>query len=388
MKLNSVEWARAQELLLKLAQVVGPFASREPTTPQAMAFTLSRHFFVPPSGELPRFHHAARLLTSLAEAKKEVDEWIGKLPETESETEKKDSPLAKPGIDAKTANRREGDSSKTDPKNGTLNGDGKGKGSALSTQATRGPSSGAETKTGQPSSNFDPKSRSTPSQMPQTIRPQVASQAQQVIDQVRQAILTLSTSAYLIDPKAGPLRDALKRLKPFIDQLIEAVSQDGMHSAGDGLPPLFRFKIPPSEREALLKKLIPFPQTKKNSGRSFADSSVVQETKNPLIQPGKTRSDESFLSQKDSLDSMDKETRESTFNSYSKTTPGNVLNSLPAQGDSAAQPESPVFDRTTIPGAPFTPQNQPDSLSRKKKKRKSFWLRDEDDEEENPKRNS
>lgn len=368
MNLNSVEWARAQELLLRLVQVLGPFASREPNPSQALPTMLSRRFFAPPSGELPPFRYAARLLTTLADAKNEVDEWIGKLPDTGGEPGK--ATLKEEGFQGKGLKKDAIlDAALKGPKE-------RGGETLLKTSMKEGGSPNAAQTAGSQKGNagnipFTPGGTSP--------KIQVTSQAQQVIDQVRQAILTLSSSAYLIDPKAGPLRDALKRLKPYIDQLIEAVSQEGMHSAGEGLPQLFRFKISPSEREALLKKLIQFPQSNegKAARRSFAGSSVVQETKSNLNFSDKNSSIDKN-SAKDSLISMAASKGESEETAISPS-------AVPGSGSKETQ----AFDKTTIPGAPFTPQTQLNSSSRKnKKKRKGFWLIDENEpeDEERPSR--
>ncbi len=385
MNLNSVEWARAQDLLLKLVQALSPFVSREPNTSQAMSLTLSRRFFSPPTGELPRFRYAARLLTTLADAKKEVDDWIGKLPETEAEfgkTPTSEAGQAKKGMTGpflgKGASKEASDiSAQNSAKN-------RGGDASSSSSASKASQSGAFLQTGGSALTSAAKDAAAlPMKTP------VTSQAQQVIDQVRQAILTLSSSAYLIDPKAGPLRDALKRLKPFIDQLIEAVSQEGMHSSGDGLQHLFKFQSSSSEREALLKKMIQFPQSvdKKNSRRSFADSTVVKETKSNLNLPGNKGSADRAQSnpQKDSP----KDTQTDTLASIAETretsisTPSGNSSSPPFQGEGAGlnQPYAP--ERTTIPGAPYTPLTELNSSSRKgKKKRRGLWLSDEEDLEE------
>jgi len=390
MNLNPVEWARAQELLLKLVQVLGPFAAKEPN-PQTMAFSLTRNFFVPPSGEFPRFRYAARLLTTLAEAKMEVDDWIGKLPENQPEPGSELSPKPDPKNEVATivkdlAPKKENESPKTEKEGASPS---KEMPPSSKPNASMAANFSFKTKKGEnfPSDKTlgknDMNGRTIPSPSSEgKANPQVTTQAQKVLDQVRQAILTLSTSAYLVDPKAAPLRDALKRLKPLIDQLIDAVSQDGMHSAGDGLPPLFRFKIPPSEREALLKKLIPFPEGKKesSSSRAFSNASVVDKTGEPAPS----------FSRRDSLASIENDGRKNPL-SDKKASNANIPNASQMQIENAPKEgpkegQTPFYERTSIPAAPFTPQAQSNTPSRKaKKKRQSFWLRDEDEEEDRPK---
>ena len=81
-------------------------------------------------------------------------------------------------------------------------------------------------------------------------------QAKKLIDQVRDAIGVLCTSSNLIDPKAAPLREALLRLKQPIDELIKAVSQEGMHSADEESPKSVQAEIP-SDPKRLTRIALP-----------------------------------------------------------------------------------------------------------------------------------
>lgn len=182
MDLNRIDWLEAQDLLLKLVQILKPLTS-EKGERGAVVF----RFFVPPPapfGEEPHFRHPVSLLkTALDATQKQMDAWMEKLD------------MPKPA-------------SQTEPK----------------------------------------KEEHSP----------VPLQAQRVITQVRNAIGSLCTSSNIYEPQAAPLREALKRLKPMIDELIEAVSHDGMPSSDQEKPPEQRLPLPVSPREHI-KRLISLP---------------------------------------------------------------------------------------------------------------------------------
>src|SRR5690554_6472885 len=82
MNLNPIEWAQAQNLLLKLVQVLSPLTVR----PIAPSFFLSRRFFAPPMAPSADFfqHHPVKLLSALHEVRKEVEEWIAEPEEIDA----------------------------------------------------------------------------------------------------------------------------------------------------------------------------------------------------------------------------------------------------------------------------------------------------------------
>lgn len=78
----------------------------------------------------------------------------------------------------------------------------------------------------------------------------VRGQAQRLIDQVRTAIQNLSSFANLEHPKVAPFRDAIKKLKPLIDELIESVSRGDAAEEGSRQ----HRAVPLSQREERFKK--------------------------------------------------------------------------------------------------------------------------------------
>ena len=337
MNLNPAEWTRAQELLLRLVDVLGPIAQKQNSLfgTQRLFFPFSHSSLFTDAGPI-RF--GARLLTDLTDAKKEVEEWIGKLPihaaeeaiEPTAETNSK--PFSSP---AETSNVEKSGVAPT----------------ALSPSKKELDSSLIKELR---------KSSSTPEK-----NSPVETQAQKLVEQVRSAILSLSSSSFLVDPKAGPLRDALKRLKPLIDQLIDAVSQEGMHLAGDGLPQAARFKAAPSERETLLKRLIPFPQENRETQENRRSAS----SHSPRLIDLQTERGEGAGKKPD------------THSSKTYSTPPYSLLDRPKE--KTAEAEKPHFDRngerTSIPAAPYLSSTSASLSSRKpKKKRKSFWLREDE----------
>ncbi len=157
----------------------------------------------------------------------------------------------------------------------------------------------------------------------------IARQAQRLIDQVQDTIGKLCQSMHIKDPKEEPLREALKRLKPHLERIIEAVSHEGMHSSDEGNATPFRAPIPRSIREQQLKKLIAFPESKPIDARpEKRGEGTLQQTAAPIRQE--------------------------------------------------APPPQPTA-RTSLPAAPYTSETRTLTPGRKKKKRKGFWFRDNDE---------
>lgn len=363
MNLNPVEWAKAQEFLLKLVQILGPYANQG-ILQQGAISSLPRNFFIPPSGEIGRFKFDARLLTTLQEAKKEVDDWIEKLPEIQEDSQT--SHLISPQKD------------KTSPL--TAKGERNKEGTAL---IQAGESDPAQIKL----KNQAIPNAFSPVLLSKEAEPKVKTPAyaQQVVDQVRQAIQTLSASSYLTDPQAEPLKEELRRLKPLIEQLIDVVIQEKPSlSNGDGdLLPLTRFKTFPSEREERLKKLMSFSLNKREAflRRSFTDPYLTQETNEPKPKMEKTASsaaapagmkaEKFFSSIKDPIDLK-----------TSWVAP--MMDKREFRAGEKGEEKILASDQKSLLAAPFTSQSasSSNSLSRKnKKKRKNFWFRDEEEPE-------
>lgn len=179
-------------------------------------------------------------------------------------------------------------------------------------------------------------------------RPPLFMQAGFVIKQVRDVISSLCTSANLVDPKAPPLRDALVRIKPLIDQLIDAVSHEGgMHSADQEKQRETRFPLPSSARQPLLKKFFPLPP--------------------PHIPEGKPIR---------STPSQNREEVHTAIRIEPEKDP-EALFAHPPKGESVR----PVDRMTSLPAAPFTPDTRSLTAAQKKKKKKRFWGSEEEKED-------
>ncbi len=175
-------------------------------------------------------------------------------------------------------------------------------------------------------------------------------QAQKLILQVQDAITKLCSSTNMRNPEETPLRQSLKYLKPGLDRIIQAVTQDGMHSASDSLPQPFRFPLPQSSRQELIRKLISFPEHK-----------IKEDPKSSLekIAEMRERGGEAHPQKPQPLVKA-------------------IATLIKQEGDI---PLPPKTERTSIPAAPFTPETRSLSPTRKKKKRKGFWFRDKEEEE-------
>lgn len=286
MGLSHLEWNRAQDLLLKLVQVLTPLTEQSLPT----AYILNQRFFAPPrpSEEL-NIRHPVTLLSSLH---KEVEKMIGEIPVGE---------------------KKEGSvEAKSEPKEGSP----------------------------------------------------LAKQAKRLIDQVQEAIGKLCHSSNIKDPKEEPLREALKRLKPNLEKIIEAVNHEGMHSSDDGLPSPFRYPVPRSAREELIKKLISFPERepmpRKEEGEIKREKSLPREARASSFRV---------------LTSALERGEEGSRIKGSEVPEEWVEPKLPVQAQEKGAPR-PV-DRASIPAAPFTPETRTLTPGRKKKKRKGFWFRDD-----------
>lgn len=242
--------------------------------------------------------------------------------------------------------------------------------------------------------------------------PPLSQQAQKLIDQVQNAIGELASSANIQEPQEAPLRYALKKLKPQLDRLIEAVSHNpekALEPDRQTYPHSFRHVIPRSAREEIIQRFSSFPQTESRSKQPVAlpEQEVViaaparatpqiprevekeaqreapmaaaaplpkKESAPPIIPvqqkkiPSK-RGGEEFLPEK----------REFKENSVeSKPQPLDGLAEKAPEGQKAPKP----LDLIALPGAPFLSEIKRPTLIRKKKKRKGFWFKDDKDNSE------
>lgn len=325
MDLNRVEWSRAQDLLLQLVQILSPLAERD----SPVSFFLNKRFFIPPAlgaddGAFSRFRHPIRLLPTLHSVQKQVDEMLGetfgtRAPQSDETVQQPESQQRKSEILVKK---------EPDP---------------------------LDKKEGSPESQ-------TSEEKSYLALPR---QAKKLIDQVQDAISKLCHSTNLKDPKEEPLREALRRLKPNLDRIIEVVTREGMHSANDGFSP-YRFALPRSPRENLLKKLISFPES--NSTRPKEIKKIHD---NPMPSPFPEKSKAIAA----------KGERPTLSNLAQVPLPPPIL-SEKKQTLQKEQEHRPI-ERTTLPAAPFVSITRQLTPARKKKKRKGFWFRDAEEERNN-----
>lgn len=310
MNLNRVEWSRAQDLLLKLVQILTPLTDQEASAPSLF---LTKRFFVPPlplESESFHFRHPVCLLSTLHSVQKQVTQWIDEefsFPEerTSSAPEKRETPIPP----------------------------------------------------------FREKSTAAP----------LSIQAKRLIDQVHDAIGKLCTSVNIKDPKEEPLKQALRRLKPSLDQIVEAVSKDEMPETKEGK---FKHPLPVSYRERLIQKFT-FAQQREPLGlKSRAEAQI-----------------ESLVRKKEAAESKEKTIDKPT--EKEKSVELSIPNH-PSEKAKAADLSSVVVpfvkqekkeivkssEKTSIPVIPFISPTRPLPSSRKqiKKKRKGFWFREDNED--------
>jgi len=430
MSLNPVQWTRAQQLLLDILQAVSPIASGNPGYRSAVGEIFKKNSF-PSQGDLSslstRFPYAVRLLTRLHSAREEMTDLLEAIPQERQEglqEIQKGSEAAKqngekaPAVKNGRANQIV-DALKEKTEGGPLAAGEKPSSEKPATPLAKESSSqkppalaekGSERATthsihkSSTQKTFEQISSQRSEGIPKEKKPPptLSGQAVRLIDQVRDAIRNLSTSGNLVDPKPGPLRDALQRLKPMIDAFIEAVSQSDMHTPSDGFPPSTRFALPKSAKEHLK---IPFPRHEATKEPASIRSATVQRQNADRAQPKETdRIQPKEMGSSEPLKRARRE--ESISNSYEFSSPNKMPpppNPMTVPVNPNIQPYfSPVnpyrdvqvpiknqdadtdaksVDRLSLPAAPFTPEMSR-STSNKKKKRKRFWSRESPEEDE------
>ncbi len=135
-----------------------------------------------------------------------------------------------------------------------------------------------------------PNSRDVPLSQ-RTDKEKIALRAQKLVEQVRGAIQTLSSSTYLEKPQSQPLKTALAKLKPLIDELIVALSETILDSSQEGSPNPFKHQPALSqssdERLVALHRVLPSPIDK---GRNENSERAPQEKQHRLsLSPTKER---------------------------------------------------------------------------------------------------
>lgn len=190
MSISLNEWMAAKELLVLLAQALSGKSDGigAPLGFNGTALIAQRVFSKPFGFSSERFPHAVRLLPTLQIAKKQIERWIETLPAESSRPDKNLLPTGK-----------------QHPQNGNLLDAKQGmQGSLAKTLAQ-----GAESE-------------------------RLASKAHKLVEEVRIAIQTLSTSSFLGNPRPAPLRAALAKLKPLVDEFIEAISKNSLDPQQNG----------------------------------------------------------------------------------------------------------------------------------------------------------
>lgn len=359
-KLN--ESSGMQELLARLLQVLTPLVKGDE---EKEISSLSRRLFIPPapSERESSFRYPVRLLPVLQQAQKQMGHWIERFS-SEKENPRSQSQEKSPALEPN-----------------------KPKHSPQETQRL------AERKDLTP----------------------LQGQARQLIAQVRQAIQLLSTASNLQeDSKQAPFREAIKKLKPLIDDLIETVGRGDMHSADDddALPPRKSVRIAIHQR--LLRKQIPLPFRERTMTPPKERSEQLRQQpteKRPVEKREERGGDISRKSEPQSTSSKEQpiqvhetKPRFSTPKQgiqeekapfppppFAPKPPSSVTPPFPFGGRPLPSDEgepmksSPRFDRISLPGAPYFPQATSSNPIKAKKKGKNFWERQpEEDDEKSP----
>ena len=373
MATNSVEWIQARDLLLSLAQALAPIAGENsPGFKGSGALSLHQRLFIPRlvhGDAASTFRHPVRLLTALHSAREGIEELLDKLPAEASAVSK---PANKQSTEKSIFEKRQPVEVEQEQE--------------------------APLKSGVPGGDkiwMGKKPNQTPT---------VANQAQKLVDQVRASIRTLSTSYVFSNPHEAPLKDVFEKLKPLVEEMIAAVGRGEMPSSDSGSASAFRLPLPPSSREQMFKKQIPFP---KPEAAAIPKEAVESHTWIPRREPKQETARQPFArsepGEKSPLESLRRESllrerelqrfeapsadrREACKAPPEKNEPAGRPPVLPPQKPpppisafsgvvlNEPEPRPPVIERTILPAAPFFPGQIPLSSSEKKKKKKrGLW---------------
>lgn len=352
MNLNRVDWTNAQNMLIKLVQVLSPLTVR--TIPAS--FFMTRRFSIPPT-YLPEDYFppraSIRLLTSLSQVQKEVEEWIGGGPSLKAEAREPVKGAAKM-VMKDVSKRQKGAVSGKDVSTE--------KGGALRAQLNL--------------------ARQTIPNELQNIA--LGKQAKELIHQVQQAIGMLSSSSYIQEPKEVPLRETLKKLKPNLDRIIDTLAD----SRENGPPKAqsFRHALPVSPREEIIRKLRFFSEE-----NSFATQQVVTE-KVDQSNPDQAEKG-AFCPEKISQKSQAPKKKggkqmqsggDEICPDLKKAADMKLAPPIIAHEKSEEAPNGPKTEPrpVALPAAPMLMEPKRLTMNRKKKRRKGFWFKDEDDSKE------
>ncbi len=196
MNMAPIDLSKAQDLLTKLIQILSPLTVKEIPA----SILLNKRFFIPPQESKNQTQRSVKLLSSLHAVQMAVNEWV---QEEEDLAQKQAKPLG-----------------------------------------------------AQPSSNEKPEGKERVCNYfslreREVTSPSIAKQAKVLINQVHKAICELSSSSHFKDPQEAPLREALKRLKPQLDRVIEAIAleEESRFEKMPHRPAAFK-----SEREHIFQK--------------------------------------------------------------------------------------------------------------------------------------
>lgn len=358
MTIQGNEFSKNQELLFHLAKVLIPLSEK-------VAFkvpSLSQHLFIPPPPtEGGAIRHSVRSLKSSNQADEEIKDWIDAIKKIAQE------------------------SSSDAPKSGKADAP-----TPPQTERAKEPPAQPLAKNG--------------------------NQSKVLVDQVRIAMQVLSSIPATENNKG--FRDFIKKLKPMLDSIIEAVGK-GESTSENGSSSFAKTPFPatPLKAPAVHKKEIPLPfprekETAKERKEAFKASvsstsslstqkKVAQsESDSPHLNPEAKKS--SFRSNKKeeaaplaedrhpSPPEVMRRKREASQPESPSSKPepkeNPPLDLLKRRGAAAeSEPDSrPNLLRTDRPPSslPYTPQQLAPPSPKPKKKRKTFWFRDEEEEEE------
>lgn len=372
----SNEWIQARDLLLSLAQALAPIAGESsPLFKAGGSLSLHQRLFIPHLGQpgtASSFRHPVRLLTALHSAREGIEELLDKLPpaeKAEPASNSSDEQSTEKPIFEKTKPAEAQRENEVSAKSG----------------APAGEKIWVGKKPNQP--------------------PTVANQAQKLVDQVRVAIRSLSSSYVFSNPHEAPLKDVFERLKPLVEEMIAAVGRGDMPSSDSGSASPFRLPLPISPREHLLKKQVPFPKAEtpvspKESAESHTWVPQRELKREPSGQPFAIKSESSEKSLVESLrrdlGRQDREFQIAEREEVRKTPlrkseteyqqplgrapvlppqkPPPPMGSFTPVISSEPEPRLPVAERTILPAAPFFPGQVPlSSAEKKKKKKRGLW---------------
>lgn len=320
MEMTPIDCSRAQDILTKLVQVLSPLTLKIVPT----SFFLSKRFAMPNrEGLFPKKEMRANvcLLKDLTQFQAEIEMLMG---------------------DAKTSGK-EGTWPKTD--------------SVL-------PESREKMMQALKSKTPEQKGPATPEQKgaPQLVLPPVSKQAEKLIAQVHVAIAKLTTSKQLKNPEEEPLKEALRKIKPHLDRIVESVS----HQEKGSDPITKRGAVFPNRNHPL------------NASVKNSESETAKEVPNTNAQNDPPKRKKGELSReplkKESAERTEKSERKIAVNALT----GKILIS---HTPDEVQQVPRTQERTYLPGAPFQPENKNLGPIKKKKKRKGFWFKREEEKE-------